>query len=201
MAIITGGSLSSEAQVVNGGLKIVEYDEDGNIKNPVPDGAYMLPIGVRLSAAVAAGSKIWAMRNGASKRMLISRILLRSGFDGTAATSSALYEFMRFADATPSGGTAISPVKKDTTYAASTLADARYNGAAALTVTSVTFEDAFLQHYSARQLNHVSALNLEFDDMSRMIVLNPNEGLAIELNVVAVVGDTISGAIYWLELP
>ena len=182
--------------------RVTLYRSDGTeISNTTV--SYLLPIPYqRLTAAVAAGSKIWAMRNGASKTMRIKRIYIGVSFDGSAASSTSCYQFMRFSGATPSGGTALTAVKKKTSLGATTMADARYNYAAALTVTGITFETSFFEIGCQRQVNaNIEAyLVADQEGPDSIIELAPNEGLAINLYVAAVIGDGLGGYIEWEEV-
>jgi hypothetical protein len=184
--------------------RVVPVDTYGNEINAKPTGSYMINIkNGQLTGIITTGA-IWAMRNGATLSMYIRRIHLFASFAGTVAATTALYELMRFNTATPSGGSAyLNPIKKRNTYGASTLADARYinSGTSPLTVTSVVFESPFASLACPRQLAASNVLLLDYTACkpSDILVLAPNEGLAISIPASAVVGDSISGVIEWEE--
>jgi len=183
--------------------RVTQYKSDGAELFKTPTGSYFLPIpNQRLTAAIAVNSAIYAFRNGASKVIKIKRIYLICGFDGTAAATTSCYQLQRFSAATPSGGTALTAIKKKTTLGASTIVDARYNYAAALTVTGITFETSFVETGCARQVNAVQILQMCAgpETQESIIELQPNEGLAIRLGVAAVIGDNIGGYIEWEEV-
>ena len=191
-----------EVDLTSKAARVTLYRSDGSEISNIPT-AYLLPIPMlRLTAAIAAASKIWAMRNGTSKMMRIKRLALFVGFDGTAAATTSCYQLMRFAGATPSGGTALSAVKKKSSLGASTMMDARYNYGAALTVTGITFETSCLEIGAQRQVNANNGMGLfaDLEGPDSIIELAPNEGLAINLFVASVIGDSIGGYIEWEEI-
>lgn len=179
----------------------VAFCNDGEPANPVPVGSYFLPIGIRASAATAAAT-LWAMRNGTSKYIYIRRIHIMSSFDGTAAASSAQLALKRFTAATPSGGGALTPLKKRSTFPASSLLDARFVDTG-LTVAGVSFEAAMIQFGGPRQNGASGDFQMNFDvggdENYDSIVLAPSEGLAIQSLNTAVIGDMIQGYIEWDE--
>lgn len=180
------------------------YDPSGNALHPVPVGAYALPVNIRFTAAIAAASTVWTVRNGTTYPMYITRIYLEVGFDGTPAASTQYYELRRFTTATPSGETALTAIKKKSSYGASTIADARETdsvSSAALTVTSVVFETAFAVLANPRQNGATNILRLEFVPWSgNPFVLAVNEGLCIQIINASVIGDSIAGTVEWYEV-
>ncbi len=205
MAILKSGASSDLLTIdptSNAGRSTL-YRPDGSVVLAQPTGAYYLPIpSLPLSTAITAGSCILAMRNGASKIMRIKRIVLNVGFSGTVAATTSGFQLCRFATAAPTGGTTLSAIKKRTTYGPSTIADARYNFAAALGVTGVAFETQFAEIGCQRQLAARGVLYLIADLVTNEIVfeIQPSEGLAVKLGVVAVIGDTLGGCIEWEEV-
>ena len=196
MAVIKSGATADQLTIDpnSKASRVTEYDSSGVELYKTPTGSYLIPISMgRQTAAIAAGSYIWAFRNGASKIIRLRRIVLITSFDGTAAASTQIYQLMRFGNATPSGGSAITIVKKKTTFGASTVADARQNPAAALTIAGVVFETVGMCIQQPRQLAPLQQLNIPLDQSNNVYELQPNEGLAINLLVVGVIGDTIAG--------
>jgi len=72
------------------------------------------------------GSTYFAMRNLGSKTAYLTHVELALMFAGTAAVSVASLKMLKFAGATPTGGTSIVPVKKLATNPVSTMSDARF---------------------------------------------------------------------------
>jgi hypothetical protein len=79
------------------------------------------------------------------------------------------------------------------------LNDARFNGAAALTVSGITFEPAMVQLACQRQVGAAKLLALDWPLRCDTLRLEANEGLAIDLQVAAVVGDHLCGYVEWFE--
>lgn len=184
--------------------RVTPYDSSANEYSPFPSpGAYALPVNVRQTAATAANSTVWTMRNGATKKMFFRRILLEIIFDGTAAAATTLkYMLARFSAATPTGGTSLTAVKMQTTFSASTLADARFLDTG-LTTTGVTFETEWATLAIPASVTAGSIFwNMPFigpNEAKEPFVLNPNEGLAIRLQNAAVVGMGLTGSVHWDE--
>lgn len=154
----------------------------------------------QLTSALAADSVIFAMRNGTQTSIRIKQIYIRLGFSGTAAASTSSIQLRRFSAATPTGGTALYAVKKATSQGPPSLADARYNYGAALTITSVVQEEPFAVCGNARQLASQSMLDFKpTDNTEHILELAPGEGLLFRLGVAAVVGDNLGGFIRWIE--
>ncbi len=181
----------------------VAHCTDGKPSNPVPQGAYVIPVNIRASAATVA-STLWAMRNGATRNVNIRRIRLNAYFDGTPAASLAQYALKRFSAATPTGGGSIltSIAKKKTTMPASTIADARFVDTG-LTVAGVTFETGNITFGNPRQNGAAGGIMIDFDvggeENFESFVLAPSEGLAIQSLATAVIGDSIIGYIEFDE--
>lgn len=184
--------------------RVTPYDSLANEHAPFPSpGAYALPINIDQTAATAANSTVWAMRNGASNKIFLRRLLLNIVFDGTAAAGLTLrYMLARFSAATPTGGTSIPAIKMQTTFAASTLADARFLDTG-LTTAGVVFETEWATlSIPASITGGVVNWPCPFigsNEAKESFVLNPNEGLAIRLQSAAIIGLGISGSVHWDE--
>lgn len=168
--------------------------------------SFSLPVNIRQSAATTAGNVVWAMRNLSQYRALwVRRIDLNAMFDGAPATSTSVYRLLRFTTATPTAGTAITPVPINTRGAspapASIVTDARFLDTG-LTQGAMAYpEDAFALVGAPRAVGAVAFLNREWGDFNetRRLVVPPGEGIAIRLGLDAVVGDTLQGNIEWFE--
>lgn len=202
--ILRSGADTTEAIVdtTSKALRVTLYDPAGNELYDTPSAGFVIPITMlRQSTTSAAGSEIWTMRNGATKTIKFRRIYISVTFDGTAAATTQTYQFVRFTTATPTGGTAITVIKKDTANGtATTVADARQKADGALTVTSVVFETGGYAVCNQRQVSAGSVLDVRFDDTISAYKLAPNEGLALEILATAVVGDTVAGFVEFDEV-
>lgn len=162
-------------------------------------GRYSAPVRIRQTAATAANGTVWAMRNGASstKTVYIEKIYIAGEFNAASAATRALlgYNLVRFSAATPSGGTALTAAKFDSSDSASQVTDIRFLDTG-LTTSGVTFETDVLVFYGIPNFG-TAISNANQDNIG--IKLAPGEGLAIRLNVAAAIGLEISGTIIWRE--
>lgn len=159
---------------------------------------YCAPVNIRQTAATAANSTVWSMRNDASslKLVTIESIKLMMHFDtGTPLQRSSLrYELRRFSTATPSGGTSITPVLRDSLAPSTSVTDARFLDTG-LTVTSVVFDNPFA-------IIGCPASDGSTNSFSQDIVpfkLAAGEGLCIRLSQTAAIGQGLFGEIIWAE--
>ena len=182
---------------VNGGGNVVLYGSDGKLiyKRPIFEGNIRVP-NVRLTAAIAAGSLIWAMRYNGTNILRVKSGSLQASFDGTAAATTQEYQIVRFSAANTTGGTAaIQPVVTDTTYSIPSI-DARYGVAAALGVVGVTIATEFAAEWGVqRQVSASNQLLISNRQAvySSFLDLRSGEGMAIRLGVVSVIGDGLGG--------
>lgn len=166
---------------------------------------YMLPIAFRQTAATAADSTLWAMRNlGVNRAVYIRRLVLNVTFDGVAAASTSQYEVRRFRTATPTGGTALTVVKKNTNDAASAITDARFVDTG-LTVVGVAYDAPSVTVGAPRAAAAIVQGMYEWPGMSSgqgsgAFVLAENDGLCIRNGLVTVIGDAVTGWIEWDEV-
>lgn len=210
MAIIQSGASSETLTIdsASNAARVTLYNTNGvEVGDSQPIGSYLLPINIRQSTAAGTGVTVWALRNTGTTTLSIRRIVLTMGFDGVAVASTmSRYELIRFYSATPSGGTALTPVKKRTTYPTSGV-DARLLDTG-LTVTGVTF-DAFPFYVISRPTSVTSVVTegeLNFMESGQTkfspFELAVNEGLAIRLTTVAattIIGVSLTGMIEWDE--
>jgi hypothetical protein len=205
MAIIKSGTfaLGEFSRISTGGFGVTPIDDSGRVlyKNPIASIFIRIP-NARLTAAVAAGSLIWALRyNGANKLRLRAFRALAS-FDGTAAASTSEFQFVRISAANTTGGTAITPQVVSTTMVLPTV-DARFNYAAALGVVGVTIDaDYFAEWGVQRQVSANNNLDSPraYTYPDAVIDLAAGEGIAIRLGVVAVIGDGLGGFLQFDEV-
>lgn len=203
MAIIQSGATADQWTIdpTSKAGRVTLYDSLGNEIAKPATGSYVADINVRQTAASAIGTTIWTMRNTGALTALIRQISLIMAFDGTAAAATTLrYDIARFSGATPTGGTAVTPVKKRNSYGASSVTDLRFLDTG-LTTTGITFESAF--HTIALPVSVTSGnaqLHLPFTlpgERYSPFELATGEGLAIRLNVAAVIGLSLTGSVHW----
>lgn len=207
MAIITGITSAQGAEVdsASKAQRVTLYDSGGNEVQAPPTGSYVLPVNLRATAASAATTLFWAMRNGSSRVVSIRRISLAATFDGTAAAGQTpRYAIQRFTSATPSSGTVLTPVKKRSSYGSSTIVDARFSDTG-LTFAGLVFEPEALVIGTPASVTGTSTIrdysfekaNERYDSFE----LGANEGLAIRVLVVMVIGMSLTGFVAWDERP
>jgi hypothetical protein len=190
--------------MLDNGSQVTLYDSAGNEVAAPPVGSYLLPISIRQTAASEAGVTVWSMRNGATYTCNVKSIHLVMGFDGTASLGAVelSYCIQRFSTATPSGGTALTAIKKRSADGASSIADARYLDTG-LTVTSVVFEtDAIVLGLPGTATGICVPFNIPLEIPGQKygtFDLAVNEGLCIRLKTAAIVGQELSGFIQWDE--
>lgn len=137
------------------------------------------------------GTTYFTMRNNGTKVIRIHHLLALLSFTGTPAATRSLYSLQRFTVATPSGGTAVTPVIRDSANAVASGAEARF-AAGGVTTTGVTFGSVFmLLGHASSAADVVISPPLEHAPL----VLRPSEGLAVRAN-----GAVISGSIMTLNL-
>lgn len=174
--------------------------------NPVRSYLMRIPA-QQLTVALAAASTIWCIHAGNALTMRIKRLTLVAGFAGTAAATASEFQLIRWSAASGTNmttGTVIAATKKSSPMATSTIADARFNYAAALGVVGVTFDaDPFYEIGVQRQVSATVAVDTSsasVEQYQSVIALAPNEGIAIRLGQAAVIGDMIGGMIEWTEV-
>jgi len=201
-ADLTGGG--QKTQIVDGSGNVITSTAQGtkqslDVSMLAPTAAYYsAPVSIRQSAATAAGSTVWTMRNPAAsaKTVYIERICLTADFDTGSPLGRTLqrYDLERFTAATPTGGTAVTVATMDTANAATAVTDVRFLDTG-LTTTSVVFAAPFVTigvPTSDGSINPFLRERIGFK-------LAAGEGLAIRLNNAAVVGQGLTGEIVWSE--
>lgn len=160
---------------------------------------YSLPIQIRQSAGTAASKIVWAMRNDAASQKIVTveRIFLQMGFDAGTPLGRSLqrYSLRRFTTAAPTGGTAINPVPMDTQSPATVITDARFLD------TGLTNGNLVLSGDSIAVIGCPASdgSTVPYERKDIPIKLAAGEGLAIVLEVAAVVGQDLTGEVIWAE--
>lgn len=201
MAIIQSGGSTDTLTVdaTSKAARVTQYTTAGALTNPEYAGSYITRVEV-IPTTLTAGTTYFTMRNLGTRRVFIRRMEFKLGFSGTAAASRSLYEIERFSAATPTGGTAITALKKDNTHPASSVTDIRF-APGGLTTTGVTFEAVLhlIGHTNQLTIDHSQDLSFIGDGEAGKIVLAVNEGLCIRANTAIVAGSYLVGNITWDE--
>jgi hypothetical protein len=166
-------------------------------------GTYTAPIEFRHTAADVAGTVIWNLRGSAADAGIKS-IRGVVCFDGTPAAATTLrYGFYRGTGAaSPTGGTAIVPQKKLSTYPASALVDLQQG---VLTTTGITYANnalavIALQVASNGQVGFNFEFKYDVNDVNSDYVFGPDEHLGILVEThAAIVGLGVYGMVEWDE--
>lgn len=185
-----GNIITSAQQTTKWGINTAEL--------PVGLAKYSTNLALSVTAATAALSVIFSMRNasGSTKTVYIENFYFNVGFFQTspAVPSLSAYGLFRFTTATPTGGTASTPVGLDSSNAATQVTDVR-SAAAGLTTTGIVASSLI----SATALPRALGSNAVWTFRGPAVVLAPGEGLGINLLAAAVAGDIIAGTIMWSE--
>lgn len=138
------------------------------------------------------------MRNAAAstKTVYIERVMLLMSFDTATPIGRALnrYTIERFSAATPTGGTAQTPASMDSSNAATGVTDVRFLDTG-LTTTGVTFDNPI----AIVGCPSTDATTTQYIREGIAIKLAPGEGLALRLNVIAAIGQGLTGEVVWSE--
>lgn len=171
---------------------------------------YIAQFGFRHTGTDAAASTTFCMFNPAAsgRVILVRRIFLDVGFDGTAAASKGGYGLSRYtvgATGQFTGGTSPIRAKLNNRQAASVVADANIKQGAVLTTTDGVFEGNFFELIVSNQpASAHQAKMIRFDDLEGVkrkgFVLAPSEGICARLALTAVIGIGCYGSIWWDEL-
>ncbi len=197
MALIQGTSGNElEVDVTSKAARVILYKKDGTEGDPQVTGAYAARIEI-VPSTLTSGTVYWAIRNNhATLTVYLRKFELKLGFSGIAAATRSAYEMIRFSGATPTGGTALPPVKRRTTYANS-LIDARF-APAGLTMTGTILDTSGAWHTvgHTNQLNVDHAQNIASENGFELL---PGEGLAIRASGALVLGSYLVGSVRWEE--
>jgi hypothetical protein len=141
------------------------------------------------AAALAANTPLATLRHGAAATTKVYitrlRVTINPATVGASAGVPGQIAWQKFTTATPSGGTARTPARKDSSSGSGTqVADVRDSNAA-LTVTSVVFTDIEVIHPIP---NFTQGGSMEFVtdlDEDEWIVLAAGDGIALRTQVAA----------------
>lgn len=171
-------------------------------------GAYVVTGGPSsvVAAALAANTPLMTLRHGTSATTNVYITRLRFSINpatvGASGGVPGQIAWQRFTSATPTGGTARTPARKDASTGSGTqVLDVRDSNAA-LTVTSVSFTDVLvinpLPNYTTGGSNEY-VTDLDEDEFIR---LTAGDGIALRTQVAAPATQTwtFTYAIHWIEI-
>lgn len=188
-------------------MAIIKDGSNANLYPTTPAGSYIAGAAIRHTATDAADSAVIALRNpsASTKTVCIRRIYGNMLFDGTASAGNSLgYEFIRFSAGDPTTGTTLPRIKKKNSYAASQILDANAQfKSGVLTMTSVVYESEF---FFVRAPASVTAQVVPFEipfvtagAAYEPFELAVGEGIAVRLNIIAIVGQGLAVTFEWDE--
>jgi hypothetical protein len=201
-------------QIIGNGGVVAETDSNrnlyhrrGNAHYGSAGGAFVVTGGASavVAAALAANTPLMTMRHGAAatSNVFITRLrfTINPATVGASAGVPGQIAWQKFTTATPSGGTARTPARKDNvTGGATQVADVRDSNAA-LTVTSVVFSDVYVIHpipnYTTGGSNEY-VIDLDEDEWIRLAA---GEGIALRTQVAgpATMTWTYTYSVHYLE--
>lgn len=194
---IVDASNNSFTSTPSTGLITVTESLDVSI-SPISHNRYTTFVALRQTATTAANTLVFSMRNSptATKAVFIDNVSLLLGFDSvTPVVSASLrYRFQRFSAATPTGGTVQSAASLSSSNAVSQVTDIRSLDTG-LTTTGIVLSNQ-LTHFGIPQTQGATN-NLTIQNWG--LKLDPGQGLAITLDAVAAIGQTLFGSISWSE--
>lgn len=229
MAVIKSGASSSTLTVdpTSNAAHVTIYDTAGTPVNPGYS-IYGAPINVA-PTTLTSGTVYWTMRNTGAKNVYLRALsLCMAGWSGVSSNTAgsatggngqrAQWEFIRFSGATPTGGTALTVIKRRNADPASVVGDLRQTNAV-LTTTGATFEaNAFLVvgvtvagipaaqtagltvPGAASASNIVQEVDFSSGGEEGRIQLAAGEGMAIRANTaIPSANYALTGMVWWDE--
>lgn len=202
---LVSGNLDHEVTIdpASKAVRASLYTSEETARFVSPIGSYSAPINMGQFGTPAAGSFVWALKNGFHSVLEIRRILGNVGYAGVAGATTQTYQFVKFRGINPTGGTLVQPVRKRSTDNASRVFEVR-QAITALTTTGIIIDDNpfFSMSYPRQPAGPSFSSQMEFT-ISRQeydqIQIGPNEGIGIRLLVAGIAGDSINGCVIWDE--
>jgi hypothetical protein len=182
--------------------------------NRHPTGSFQANVSIRHTVADAAGSSVWAIHvpSASKKKLYLRRFNFVMEFDGTAAAATSLgYELIRHSGAVdPTSGTTVPRIGKKGARYTSVIADANIQQKSGVLTFAPTFDGGpfHVTRLPASVTNGVLVDDLKFsqagqDPMGNIEQLHefrPDEGWAIRLHLIAIIGLNLSGSFEWDEV-
>lgn len=188
-------------------LNRVLFDAAGNQLSPAELARGAANILVRQTAASAAGTVVWALRNSGSRTIQIPRIFLQLSFDGTGAATLMRYELLKATGVTSiTGGAAVTPSNFKTALSFNSV-DCKVLDTG-LTLNGASFGGPILTATQGRLTPSATAQSAgspAYIDLPTLgmgpIELAPNEALVLRVGPtnVAVIGDSVFGSVFLIE--
>lgn len=161
----------------------------------LPETEFSLTLNIA-AVTLTDGTSYFTLKNTGTNVMRLHSLLMLLSFTGTPAASRSLYSLQRFTGTTPTGGTAVTPAKRDSSNATAAGVDARHNSGNGVTTTGVTFGDVLLlAGHASSAADVVITPALE----SAPLILRPSEGLALRANGAVITGSIVTLNLTWRE--
>lgn len=159
----------------------------------MPEAEYSLALNL-VPSTLTDGTTYFAIKNTGTNVMRLHSLIMLLSFTGTPATTRSLYSLQRFTGTTPTGGTAVTPAKRDSGNATAAGVDARH--ATGGLTTSVTFGDVLLlAGHASSAADVIVQPALEHAPL----ILRPSEGLALRANGAVISGSLVTLNLAWRE--
>lgn len=225
MAVIKSGATADQLTVdpLSKAARVTLYDVGGLAVNPAY-GIYSVAINVQPATTLTNGTAYWSMRNTASgggksvylrgMTLNLSQTVVNTNTAASVAPARSIFEFIRFSTATPTGGTALTVVKRRNADATSVVTDVRHNPTG-LSMTSVVAEASpFLLTavttpgvgFAPAAGNNPAAASYVTQQLDwtnggeeGRVILAPGEGLTIRANGTLQTSCAVLGMIWWDE--
>jgi hypothetical protein len=173
---------------------------------------YSVPVAVFHAGTPALGTVVWALRNlngitvgTVPKSLFLRKLLLNTSFSGVAAATLQFFNLHRIRAATPTGGTAIIPVKRLSSNPSPSQVDCRQTDAglvvAGVTVDTIPFQSMLSPRQNGASTQNADDWQVPPDEDAEGFEIPSGDGIAIVLFAAAVAGDAISGFIEYDEQP
>lgn len=159
----------------------------------MPEAEYSLALNL-VPSTLTDGTTYFAIKNTGTNVMRLHSLIMLLSFTGTPATTRSLYSLQRFTGTTPTGGTAVTPAKRDSGNATAAGVDARH--ATGGLTASVTFGDVLLlAGHASSAADVIVRPALEHAPL----ILRPSEGLALRANGAVISGSLVTLNLAWRE--
>ena len=222
MAIIKSGATADLMTVdpTSKAARVTLYDSLGTELYPAPTGCYLAKLECRCTGAPAAGVTWFDLRGPPTLKAYVRNLRGTVCFDGTALAASGTLRMGLYRGtgaATATGGAAITPSKKNSTYGAATVVNVQFDiTGAGLTTTGITYETDPVHVFSlpvvsvqvaapatSASVGPVMVFDLDFHvpgEPTSDLVIGADQHLGIRIQTVAgIIGYGMGGSITWDE--
>lgn len=186
MALISHSAAPGDAHVVDGALQVVS-----KVTRPLEYTAslFFQPSTITLGTIYA------AFRNGnPARKVRLKRIVLHSGFSGTAANTASFFGIRKTSGSITGGlASAVMPISEQALVSA---VDVRADNASGLTIGAAVVSASSLFTLGSSNIQHGGVqTTLIYENF----ILGSGEGLAIVADTAVVVGQRVSVSFVWEE--